>query len=138
MEPSSKKEALDYFESVWAARPEHDIGISIIEYLSNHISATTIPISVFIDIAKAASAENVHKAYVLSMVNYFSGRDLNLLTVEVELIIDEDIYHLTSEEVFAANIANINPLTGEYDADLKGKLFLCFTPSPLAQKILGE
>jgi hypothetical protein len=138
MLPSSKAEALKHFESVWAEKPEHDIGLSIIEYLTNHLSATTIPISVFFDVATSTSTADNHRAYVLSIVNYFSGEDLHLLTAEVELIVDEEIHHLTPEEIFSANAAHINPLTGEYDPELKEKLFLCFTPSPLAKKVLGE
>lgn len=137
MFPSTKAEALSYFDTVWAQRPEHDIGLLIIEYLSNHTSAKTIPISVFFEVAKPCINTNEQKEFVLSIVNYLSGNDLHLLTAEVELI-EDDIYHLAPDEVLAAYSALINPRTGEYDSTLKEKLFLCFTPSLLAQKILGK
>ena len=138
MLPSTKTEVLRHFDSVWAARPEYAIGLAIIEFLSTHIDAKTLPISVFFNAAKQSENGDGSKNSVLAVVNYLSGADLNLLTAEVEFIEDDKIYHLDSVQAYEAAASQINPLTGEYDADLKSKLFICFSPSALAKNTLGS
>ncbi len=136
MSLSSKSEVIDYFESVWAKRSEHDIGLAIIEYLASHIDARTLPMTVFLDAAKFFIKKDEDKQTVFSIINYLAGSDLNLLIIEIELIEDDEIYYLEPDQAFAATNYLINPTTGIVDPDIKSKLFVCFTPSELARKVL--
>lgn len=131
---NNKAEIITYFNSVWAERPEAAIGLVIIEFLAMHIdSAKQYSIATFFDVAKQVSGQE--KNAVLNVVNYLSGSDLNLLAVNVELIEDNEVFMLDDEQVVAAKNM-INPRTGEIDPDIKSKLFLIFSPSDMAKKIL--
>lgn len=134
MSPHNKTEAINHFLDIWSERPETDIGILIIEFLAAHLDSKNLPITTFFEIAKQSLSQD--KNAVMNVVNYLSGADLNLLTVEVELIEGHEILILEPEQVVAARTRSIHPISGEIDAELSSKLYLCFTPSETAKKTL--
>lgn len=136
MVPSNKAETLSYFRTVWAMRPEADVGPAIIEFLASHIESKYLPITAFFEIAKQFCGQE--KNSVINVINYLSGSDLNLLKANFELIEEGEILSLDTEQVTAAKDHGVNPRTGEFDPELADKIFLCFSPSDTAKKVLRK
>lgn len=136
MAPSNKAEAISYFRDVWAERPEAAIGSVIIEFLASHIESRNLPITTFFDVAKQYSAQE--NSAIINVINYLSGADLHLLKADFELIENDEIFFLDSDQVTAAQDKGVNPKTGEFDPEVTNKIFLCFTPSDMAKKVLRK
>ncbi|MBN9132310.1 MAG: hypothetical protein J0H48_02955 [Nitrosospira multiformis] len=119
---------------MWAEKPEADVGLALIEFLSSHIEATNLTFTTFFEATRNIS--NGDRNALINVVNYLAGSDLNLLDVGLELIENEEIFPLDYEQAKAARNENVHPITGEFDPNLTSKLFFCFSPSATAKRAL--
>jgi hypothetical protein len=134
--PQNKNEAVQVLTTLWAGRPEVDVGCAIIEYLSSNLDARHIPFSQFFRIALERKLDE--RDAVLNIVNYLSGAQLHLLAKGFEYIEDDRATEIDSLQAKAAYDANINPLTGQFDDAVKKKIFVYFIPSEVAKQVLGS
>lgn len=71
-------------------------------------------------------------------MQYLAGDSLRALNTKFELIEDELMQHiLTDEELNAVLTLGINPVTGEHDPAIKEKVGVFFTPSDELLTALG-
>lgn len=130
----TKSEAQDYLKGLWGNAPEALLGCVIIDFLSRHTDAVHIPFSRFFEIAHQHQIGD--KSVVFNVVNYLTGTDLNLLQSGFEYIDGDVVAELDAIQVRAAKSHKINPLTGEEDEEIGGKIFMFFFPSELARQAL--
>jgi hypothetical protein len=134
--PQNKNEALQALATLWKGRPEAEFGCAVIDYLSSHLDARHIPFSEFFRIAAAKNFGE--RDAILNIVNYLSGAQLHLLAKGFEYIEDDRAIEIDSLQAKAAYDANINPLTGQFDEEVKKKIFVYFIPSETAKQVLGS
>ncbi len=134
--PLNKSEAHSILLELWAGMPEAEAGRVIVDFLAEHTDAAHISFAQFFEVA--FQAHILDQRVVLNIVNYLTGADLNLLNTGFEYIEDDIVQPLEIEQVRAAQYRKINPLTGDEDADIGGKIFMFFLPSELAKKALVE
>lgn len=134
MLPATKSDVLRELTEIWGDGPEAQIGEKILHFISEHLNSRYLPLSSFFSFVGSKSPEE--KRIVVKVVNYFSGAGIQLLDLQFEYIDEEDSLLLDAEQAQLASERKINPITGDFDADLHVKLFVCFAPSEVARRAL--
>jgi hypothetical protein len=134
--PLNKSDAHSILQELWEGTPEAEAGRLIVEFLSAHTDAVHISFAQLFNVVHKSNTAD--RSAVLNIVNYLTGSDLNLLKTSFEYIEGDIVQLLDVEQVRAAQYRKINPLTGDEDAEIGGKIFMFFVPSDLAKKALVE
>ncbi|MFM0002040.1 hypothetical protein PQR57_13505 [Paraburkholderia dipogonis] len=121
---------------IWGDSPETRIGRAIIDLVAENLDTTFLPLSLFFDAAKGLYSNE--EDAVLNVVNLLAGAGFQLLKLQLEYIDEDEVVPLDDDAARDASERNINPLTGEQDAELPSKLFICFAPSEVARRALRK
>jgi hypothetical protein len=131
----TRQDFLDIFRLDWAEGDELRLSLAILDFVAAHPDTAHIPYARVQELARAASLRD--PLVVERVIQYLTGAGGHLLDLGAELIDETDnVHRLDNEDFELALTRGINPLTGEWDEDLKQKLFVYFRPSKLAQQVL--
>lgn len=136
MVPANKAEAVAGLARVWGDGPETRIGIAILDLVANNLDNAFLPLSLFFEAANSVQSDD--REAVLNVVSFLAGASVQLLTLQLEYIDDDEVILLDDDAAKAASEKCINPITGEEDSEVQSKLFVCFTPSDVARRALRK
>ncbi|PAK12946.1 hypothetical protein CJO66_21675 [Burkholderia ubonensis] len=136
MVPANKAEALAGLASVWGDRPETQVGHVILDLVAENLDSRFLPLSAFFEATNSVRSDQ--QLTVLNVVHFFAGAGVQLLTLQLEYIDDDEVILLDDDAAKAASEHNINPVTGEQDNELNTKLFICYAPSDVARRALRK
>lgn len=134
MVPANKAEALAELASVWGGRPETQVGHVILDLVAENLDCRFLPLTAFFEATDSVRSDQ--QLTVLNVVHFFAGAGVQLLTLQLEYIDDDEVILLDDDAAKAASEHNINPVTGEQDNELSTKLFICYAPSDVARRAL--
>ena len=126
---SSERQLLDDIGRIFGQGPEYEIAQRLLIFLTQHADTTYINLQLVRQMTPGGHAGGQDPAIVRTL-QFLSGDAVHVLDVGFELFDDDEHAHkLSKEEVRAALEANINPLTGEQDPEIRGRVAMYFAPT---------
>jgi hypothetical protein len=123
--------------ALWGEQPELRLGLKILDLLQEYPDAQHIPYAQFLTLGRESDLPDPGR--VQRVVEYLTGAESHLLDLGAELIeSDESVHRLTPAQLYEAMRLNVHPFTGDQPFDLQDRIFVFFSPSPLAREILGR
>lgn len=125
--------AIRHLESLWEGMPEAIYGARILNFIAENLTAKYIPMNLLLEMG-----DRKDDSVISRVVSYLTGAEMQLLSVNLEFIDEEHVRFLDPDEASAATNYNINPVTGESDPYIESKLFIYFSPTPIALEMLAR
>lgn len=133
----SRDQLVKSLRSVWSEGDELRLGMSIIDMIQDQPEAVHFPYSRFLGLANRLSLDD--PALVQRVVDYLTGAESHVLELCAELIEEDDSVHtLKSEQLRLALQHGIHPLTGRRDDAVADSIFVFFSPSDMARRVLWK
>jgi hypothetical protein len=138
---TTSEQLLERLDRTFEGGVEGVVARKILSFLIEHRETTHITLQLVRQIA-FERADPAADAVAVRTLQYLSAGADSVLETKFELIEDgrEDLapYILSDEEVGCVLSEGINPLSGEFDPEIKRKVVVFFAPTEYMKKLLSE
>jgi len=135
---SSERQLLDEFQRIFGQGPEYEIAQQLLSFLARNADTTYINLQLVRQLTPGGHAGDRDSAIVRTL-QFLCGDAVHVLEVGFELFDDEEHAHkLSKDEVRVALEANVNPLTGERDPDIRRRVAMYFAPTVEVMTFLAD
>lgn len=114
---------------------EGELARALFGFLEEHPATSHVTLQLMRNMA--AGSTDVH---IVRTLQFLAGDNIQLLLTKFELIEDGDLepVPLSVEEASVATAENVNPVSGDYDADVSKKIAVFFSPTDHLRELLAS
>jgi hypothetical protein len=127
---------LEQLHRVFGGGVERNVAVGLLDYLSRNPGTTHITLQL---VRQIAGMKQDDDRAIVRTLQYLAGDGVGLLVTRFEYVDEDDSPHdLTDEEVEAVVKYGVNPITGDSDASVRGRITVYFSPTDEATRVVGQ